>query len=371
MKIEGLVQIVSAFSGRIGERSNQPERRFPVYTSQKECCSVWYVLFWLGLLTAFLMVGPATALAAPYTDHFDLLIAELQLRSAELTNTEDKIEVKQKKAVDKVLATFEKKTSTSLDGDLKLAKTAASKLAKAFPGEFATGLTAEATAEFTNLADLLHQALDAFGGDIEALLAAAQEIVDSAFPGKCQDKAQAVLDTVRTYLDIAAIGPDLNTIIGALGKAAKSVLKGQSLAEAALECKPNIGGDWNDWYWGMTVNGVPVMAYDDALVYDDDEIGVTYFANGGMFAYMFKADGSLSVEFSAFLGSPPSGIRNISGSYTQGGNRYTITQGTLNIGKFPSNLPNRWSPTFFFTATGTAGAVEVTGGWFSVWLYEP
>ena len=370
--MEGSVEMVILFFGRIGERSNQPERRPPMYTSQKGCGAIWYVFFWIGLLTAFLMVGPAMALAAPYTDHFDPLIAELQLRSAELTNTEDKVEVKQKKAVDQVLATFEKKTSTSLAGDLKLAKTAASKLAKAFPGEFATGLTVEAAAEFTNLADLLQQALDAFGGDIEVLLAAAQEVVDSAFPGKCQDKAQAVLDTVRTYLDTAAIGPDLNTIISALDKAAKSVLKGQSLAEAALECEPNIGGNWNDWYWTMTVNGVPVTAYDDAQVYGNDEIMVTYFSYGTMEARLSKADQSLYVEFWAYLGSPPSGIRSISyGSYTQGGNSYTITQGVLNIGKFPSKLPNRWSPTFSFTATGPAGTVEVTSGLFSVWLYPP
>jgi hypothetical protein len=322
-----------------------------------------------------MVVFPVTVFANPYTDHFDALIAELEVRSDTLTNTEDKVEVKQKKTVDKVLASFFKKPSPSLEFDLKLAAKAAKSLAKVFPDEFAPAAEFEAF----NLNDLLQQALDDFDSEITADLSEAQDMVDSAPPGKCQDKAQKVLDKVMEQLVLADTAPDLSKLAKALAKAAKTVLKGQSLAEAALECDPGGGGgggDWYDWYFDMTVDDERISAYEDARIGGPDFIAVTYFSDGRLFVAMNKEAGYPSVNFSVFIGNPASKKSYAilpGGGYTDatGMNFYTIISGTCTITKWPKSFPGRGEATFFFQATGSAETVSVTDGSFSVWIYDP
>jgi hypothetical protein len=302
----------------------------------------------------------------------------LEERSDTLTNTEDKVEVKQKKTVDKVLASFFKKPSTSLASDLKLAAKAAKSLAKVFPDEFVPA------AEFVafNLNDLLQQALDDFDGEITADLSEAQDMVDSAPPGKCQDKAQKVLDKVMEQLVAADSAPNLSKLAKALAKAAKTVLKGQSLAEAALECDSGGGGGggggkWYDWHFEMTVNDEPISAYENGQTGGPDSIAVTYFSSGWLIVAMNKEAGFPSVYFDVFIGNPAS--QGVHAHISPGGlyydatgmNFYTITSGACTITKWPKSFPGRGEATFNFTATGSAGTVNVTDGSFSVWIYDP
>jgi hypothetical protein len=261
--------------------------------------------------------------------------------------------------------------------DLKLAAKAAKSLAKVFPDEFAPA------AEFEpfNLNDLLQQALDDFDGDITALLATAQDLVDAAPPGKCQDKAQKVLDKVMEQLVSADTAPDLSKLAKALAKAAKTALKGEILAEAVTECDSGGGGGggkWYDWYFDMTVDDEPISAYENAEKGGPDSIGVTYFSSGWLFVSMNKEAGVPSVYFDVFIGNPASkGVHAhiLSGGYTDadetGINFYTITSGAFTITNWPKSFPGRGEAVFNFQATGSAGTVTATDGSFSVWIYEP
>jgi hypothetical protein len=326
-----------------------------------------------------LLFGHARVFAQGPNPHFDALIAELQARSAAYTNVEDKVEMKKKKTVDKVIASFFKKPSVSLVTDLKLAGKAAMTLAKTFPEEFTTNGTTMAAMSVLvlgeeDLSDLLQVALDAFGGDIDELLAAAQDLLNTAPAGSCRDKAQVILEDVAAQLALAGTALNLPTAAKILGTAAKNVLKGQSAATAAIKCSSGGSGkEWYDWLLGMTVDGTPVSAYQDARnnPQGPDLIFITYYSYGTLSVSMSKQGSAISVDLYANVGNPASGTHTLSGSYGDSNGYYSLTSGTITITKWPSSFPGRGEATFSFTATGTAGTVNVTAGSFSVWIYPP
>lgn len=328
----------------------------------------------IGLLVGNINVS---AVEGP-NPNFDALIAELQARSASYTNVEDKAEVKTKKKVDKVIASFYKKPSVALDKDLKLAAKVSKQLTKLFPDEFAPTMTVterqvSAAIVPDNLANLIQDALVAFGGNIESILADAQDMVDAAIPGKCKDKAQAILDEVTTQLDLANSSPDLPAAAKIMSKAAKTVLKGQSAAEAALECVPHFGGDeWYMWTLGMSIDGEPISFYEDVRVSGPDSLILNYFATGNMSFYGMTEDGSATLELYFTPGNPGmADTFDLYGTLYLGLDSYSITEGYVTIAKFPKSLPERLTATFYFTATGSAGTVDVSSGVLSIWLYPP
>jgi hypothetical protein len=344
----------------------------------------WSKVSGFVLSVAVFVLVQSTALAGPYSSNFDPLIAELQIRSATLTNVLDKIEVKQKKAVDKILATHAKPVAKpSLKMDMKFAKKAYKTLAKAFPTEFSTNTTLAAAAPaiaVTDLSDLIEDVLAAFGNDVNAILVTAQTVLNSAPDTQCKVKAQAVLDEVVVLLAEADLATDLPTLIQTLTQAAIKVMQGQAFAEAALECTSGGGGggcgDWSEWRMSMKVDGVAVSAYHDAnaTVPGPDDIYVTYFSNGGMSVAMTKESGSHSLYFTTFIGNPVSTATTSiysGGSFYTATDFYTITGGTFKITQWPSSYPGCGKATFSFTATGTAGTVNVTEGSFTVWIYPP
>lgn len=187
----------------------------------------WTRLASLLALLVLMLTSPASdAVADPFTSFFDNLIVELEARSTALEGSTDKAEIKQKKTIDKLLKAFAK-DSTGLDKDLKAAGKAIKKLAKAFPGD-------------GTLEALIDAALTAAGGDIDALLDAAQDLVDTAPLGKCRDKAQKLLDQVEMLLHEADTTTDPAAVAKALTKALKQANKGGRLAAKALTCGPKL-----------------------------------------------------------------------------------------------------------------------------------
>lgn len=332
----------------------------------------------LGLLAGWLAVAPTPLNAQLYSSNLDPLISEMEARAAALSNATEKADLKIKKTLDKLLAGFNKKPSTSLATDLKLLGKAAKKLAKLYPEEFGLVTLSGATAEpevlplVVDLGTLVQQALDLFGGDLQTLLDEAQALVDTAPAGSCQDKAQAALDSVAQQLADATGAPDMVTAIKILSKAAKSALKGQSLAAAAIECVPSENLAWYQQLFGMTVNSAPMSAYEDLRGGGPDFVAVTLFTNGSISVNMAKQDGSQSLAMYAVVGNPPQmATVGISGTYFEGANAFSITTGSLTVTKAPKSFPERFIATFQFTASGAAGTRTVTMGSVSVWMYDP
>jgi hypothetical protein len=136
-----------------------------------------------------------------------------------------------------------------------------------------------------------------------------------------------------------------------------------------LECTSGGGGklEWYDWLFGMTVNGVPMTAYENGQQGGPDGVSVVLFANGVMSINMTKEDFSHGVVLSTVVGNPPStGTYNLGGYYYNGVGQYQLTAGSLTITKAPKSLPERLEATFQFT---TNGGHTVTAGSFSIWLY--
>jgi hypothetical protein len=79
------------------------------------------------------------------------------------------------------------------------------------------------------------------------------------------------------------------------------------------------------------------------------------------------------MDFTVFIGFPAQMTpRPISyGSIGSGTNSYSITSGTFQITQWPSKFPGCGKATFNFSATGTAGTVNVTEGSLTVWIYAP
>lgn len=337
-------------------------------------------IIWLAVLCVWLAIQ-SSALATPYTSNLDPLIAELQARSAALADSTNKTEIKLKKAIDKILLSFEK-PSPNLMTDIKLLGNAAKSLAKLFPDEFVPAplvtITPKTVVVFTNLDEIIQIALDAYGGDIYTLSADAQNLVNLAPASSCRDKAQAVLDDVADQLALLPSAPNNATAVKILSTAAKNVLKGQTLAETVATCGNSGGGgggggNWYDLNLSVTIDGTKISAYENVLNSSPDQVSVTYFANGGLSVYMTKQAGYPYFYFSSNIGNPGGGTHAIysGGNYSDGVNTYTITDGTITITKWPSSFPGNGKATFSFNATGTAGTITATSGSFSVWIYPP
>jgi len=148
---------------------------------------------------------------------FGALIEELQARSADLAGSADKVEQKQKKAVDKALAMLAV-PSASLAAGVKKAGNAATTLKKVFSSEFVS---------HGDLFSLFQEIFDEFHGETQALLNTAQTTLNELPASRCKDKAQAVLTKAAAQLTATDGGSDFAVLFKGLGKALKTVLKGQ------------------------------------------------------------------------------------------------------------------------------------------------
>jgi hypothetical protein len=317
-----------------------------------------------ALVFVISMSSVDNASAAPFTSYLDDLIVELESRSAALEGSLIKEEIKLKKGIDKILKKFVK-DSSGPDKDLKNVAKAAKSLTKLFPEEMNPG---KGGGDGNTLYDLVEAALASFDGDIQALLVAAQGVVDGAPIGKCRDKAQAVLDDVNAQLAALPGLPTLPDVAKALGKALKSVFKGQKLAVKALGCVPKL--KWWQSTGTATVEGTPYVFYVEA---NEPEMGELSFTLNGsfMFAGMRTADSMLEI---LMQGDVASGVTSaLGGTVTYGKGFYLIDpiNSTVTMGNIPG-LPGRVTATFALQAVGslgTVGTISITGGSFSMWGY--
>jgi hypothetical protein len=183
--------------------------------------SVVFSLTWLTTL----------AVAAPFTSHFDDLIADLNTRANALSNSTDKVEQKQFKTIGKVLKQLNGKASTSLAADIKNLGSVAKALFKSFPTDF--------TPPGGSLDTNLETAVEGFASDVQTQIDATKSNVDALAISSCKLKTQATLDTAQTQLDAAEAALDFSTASKLLGSALKTASKA---ASSAAKCNSQGGG---------------------------------------------------------------------------------------------------------------------------------
>jgi hypothetical protein len=209
----------------------------------------------------------STAKATPFTPYFDDLIVELQSRSAALSNSTDKVQIKQKKAVDKCLKLLVDKTSTSLATDLKNVGKVAKTLAKAFPEEFNPPVTTASAITIVSLSDLLNSAYSGFYTDVANLLEEIQTALATLPASSCKTAALAIVDDIQTLLDEAAAAPDLATAVKTLSKGLKTIAKADAAALKAADCNTGGSGGGNAKGLSCSVNGNSFSALGAAGVF--------------------------------------------------------------------------------------------------------
>jgi len=221
------------------------------------------------VLTAFVLGYVATGYvdpceATPFTAHFDNLISDLQSREASLSNSADRIQQNELKAIRVALGTLEGKNSTSLGTDIQSLGSVAKILAKAFPNDFASP-------NGTFSMDL-ETALQGLIGDVNAILDATQSTVNGLDASPCATKAQGRLNTAANQVDAASTAPDFANASRLLGIALKLA---QGADAAAAKCafggsvgigsgdymKATISGDF-DLQFSATERGTVFAIYD-------------------------------------------------------------------------------------------------------------
>jgi hypothetical protein len=314
-------------------------------------------------LTALVAVWCPRAGAAPFTDHFDTLIADMQSRAGTLSNSTDKVQQKQFKTLVKVVGTLEGKTSTSLATDAKNLGTVAKTLAKAFPGDF--------TPTPGTFSTDLETALQGLVGDVQAVINPVQTTLDGLGGSACAVKAQTTLTAASNLVAEASSATDFATAAKLLGSGLKSTLKA---AAAAGKCTSGGGGGGgNGDFMKATISGdfslnfsSPSAAPPTAVL--TSSIDLFQIAGGDP---AFSGVGiSVGVAFSSVTG--PGTYPVVPGSNVirgDTGTDYTLASGTITFTTF--DVANqKLAGVFNFTATQVvpagSGTVTVTNGTFSV-----
>ena len=174
--------------------------------------------------------------AAPFTSHFDELIAILNERLASFGENPDKAAKKTQKKLLKVLKVFDKE-SKSLATDIKNAGKVSKALAKLYPEEMAVPSGA--------LGGPLREVFDDLRGDVQTALNGANDVLDTYGPSSCKDKAAASLEKGQGLLDAGTASAEAGDFKGAaksLGAALKAALKGDKKARSA-KCAAPLDGN--------------------------------------------------------------------------------------------------------------------------------
>jgi hypothetical protein len=302
--------------------------------------------------------------SAAFTDHFDVLLDELESRSAALSGSTDPVERRQKKAADKSIAAINK-DADSLSDDLKTARKVAKTLIKAFPNEFSMALGPQG-ALGGNLDLLLGQALDGLGSDVEAALDALDAGIDGLPAGRDRERAQAAADLAADFLDEAGAAPDFPTAAKLLGAALKAVEKGNKIVAKAGD-----GGD-------CTGNSTVTMMVD-GQPFTASTAGGEFTPSTGEFAVFGQTGGAtfdaVTIILSSGVTGPGTYALNANSNFTRGAAStspptevFTVTEGELVITSL--NTANGTAQgTFTFTAMGTFGTtatIIVTQGRYRI-----
>jgi len=314
--------------------------------------NVWILAAIIGLN----LFASASSEATPYTHHFTPLIAELQLRSATLSNRLSKVERQQKQAVDRAIALLDRTVSTAEIRDLNNAIAITKTLVKAFPGNFTSPRTTALPAEPV-LETLLIQLFMGFTGDISNLVATAQTTVDGLAAGSCHDKAQIFLNQAITALAAPGV-TDLASFAKSLSVALKATLRTEALA-ASNACMG--GGNGTDSL-AMTVNATPWAAATGST-------GGAYTQSTKILVLTGAQDnnGSFVTLIMTGVTGPGTYTARIAGNYATFSPAllYFVTSGQLTITTFNLNS-HKLIGTFTFVASAGASIVNATQGVFNL-----
>ena len=171
------------------------------------------------------------ASAAPFTDHFNGLIADLNTRAIVLSSRTDKAGQKQFKAVQNVLGTLNGKPSTSLATDIEMFGGAAKALKRTFPDDFMPPVS--------SLSSNLDIALAGLTRDVQSQIDTARTDLNSLAASTCKTKVRATLDDAQLQLDGVNYAPNFASAATLLGKALKTTAKA---SKSTVKCKSQSGG---------------------------------------------------------------------------------------------------------------------------------
>jgi hypothetical protein len=306
------------------------------------------------VLALILVVGAGQTQAAPYTDHFDALIEDLQSRAGTLTNVNDRAEQKQLKTIQKVLGTLQNKASVSLATDIKMLGKISKALARAFPEEFVSSPGV--------ISDDLEIALQGLSGDVQEIVDGVQTAIGELGVSACTAKAQKTLASASLLMDQTASAADFATAAKLLGSALKSALKAGAVAG---NCAPNTGGGGNGDYIRATIRGDLNVDFSSLVAAASGSGSFMIIAGGD------DALGGVGIAISVFSvtgsGTYPVGIgTNVSRLNPRA--TYFASSGTITFTTF--DLVNKKiAGTFSFAASQQApkgsGTITVSSGAFS------
>ena len=317
-------------------------------------------LSFAAITVGVLMVSTSRSQAA-FTDNFDSLLTELQDRSLALSNSTDKIEQKQFKAVNKVIAGINK-PATSLATDLKTAVKVAKSLQKAFPTEFPS-IAAVATLSFSNnLSDLLTNVFDDILSDIVDSLDQLITTVNNLPPSSAKDKALAAIAQAQVALAQAGVALDFKSFVKALTSALKAIANGQKAAASA----GGGGGGTNDVLTATIIIGGTNYNWSAATgiaEYSPTSVPSLDIAGGDG---VFSVNSTICSNFTGAVGDYalgsgcPCGVVQFNGFIF-----YSAVEGTLHIASFSTGTTSL-SGTFAYSASDGTTTITVTNGIFDL-----
>jgi hypothetical protein len=308
-----------------------------------------------SLLLWLLVFSGLPAWAGPFSDNFDTLIADLHSRQATLSNSTDKVQVKQVKVIQKLLNTLETKTSISLATDVKNFGSTGRALVKSFPDDFGVpGGPFQVD---------LGTALGGLANDVQAMIGTVQTNsfhLDIASP--CASNVLTTLDIASNSVAAALTSADFATASKLLGSGLKWIVQagddvGKCISEHSGDfMKATISGAINSDF--MSVGRTIYAEYDilGPLLSITSRSGgvvfnVTAMDVAGPGTYPLEEDGNHSFLF-----------RSLKAVYGLSG-EVTIT--TLDLAN------QKAAGTFSLTGTyyppsGIAKNITITNGSFSV-----
>jgi hypothetical protein len=318
------------------------------------------------LRRAALAAAAAAALAlplgaAPFTEHLGALLENAGSRLAgDYGGDLDPQQVKEKKALEKVLARLEKEADDLAD-DLRSASFADAVLRKAFPGEFASG-AGLTVAGASTLGELMENTGLLLLGQIEEAFAVLEDRLPE-LSDKGAGRLAQILDLAADAMDDPPAGDTRKPFYRGLLKANALLLKGTRLADR--DPGPDAGP------------GTLTMLVDDSLYDGTPEVGAEYYPGtqtfqvasnapvegGTLYLYLYVPGVAGTGEYS-LTGEGVSAFLNLVASVEEN-YQFPVTSGSIQFTTW--DPPNRVAGTFSFTAThGSLGAKTVTSGAFDV-----
>lgn len=305
------------------------------------------------VLVAGCMLACCPTAQAAYTDNFDDLLTELQTRSVVLSNSTDKVLLKQKKACDKAIKTI-LKPADSLGDDVKTAGKVAKDLAKAFPNEFITLLSIKTVS--TNLADLIADLAVGIQSDISNALVTLQSDVNALPAGNTKTKAQAAVTQAQAALLLAANALDYGVLYSALKTATKALANGQKAVASGTSgggqsLTATISSNGTNDNWVADQNTGAEWVQSTGIL----DVGGDRSSGGGTHLTVALCSG-----FNGQTGSYP--MKDSCGGYWDASTFtfYGVQSGTLNITKCDVGT-HTITGTFSFTASDGNKTFTITG----------